>query len=96
MKITKICIFAYPTEGEALAVANNTVGATGIAEITILRPPGSVVPYKGKWPPPSSLFADRPVAWIVLPESVIDALATTKDFNVAQALDAAKKEISQL
>jgi len=35
MKITKICIFAYPTEGEALAVANNTVEETGIAEINI-------------------------------------------------------------
>lgn len=35
MKITKIGIFAYATEGEALEVANNTIEDTGIAEVRI-------------------------------------------------------------
>jgi hypothetical protein len=61
MKITKICIFAYNSEGEALAVANNTVEATGIAEIRMIR--GGVVPAKA------------PVAWIVLRDDVLNAIA---------------------
>ena len=63
MKIQKICIFAYATEGEALEVANNTVEDTGIAEIRIIK---GLVP------------AERPVAWIVLRESVIKQIAPSK------------------
>ena len=61
MKITKIGIFAYATEGEALAVANNTVEETGIAEISILGP--SMQP------------AIRPVCWIVLREDILNTIA---------------------
>ena len=64
MKIQKICIFAYATEGEALEVANNTVEDTGIAEIRIIK--GGVQP------------AEQPVAWIVLRDSVIEAVAPSK------------------
>jgi len=63
MKIQKICIFAYATEGEALEVANNTVEDTGIAEIRIV---------KGLQP------AEQPVAWIVLRDSVIEQIAPSK------------------
>jgi hypothetical protein len=58
-RIPEIVIFAYPTRGEALEVANDAIDTLAVAEIRICE---KLKPAKAA------------VAWIAMPESALRAM----------------------
>ena len=70
-RIQEVVVFAYPTKGEALEIANNTVEETLVAAIHIMGPLFSpFVPGRGKPKPREYLGekpAELPVGFLVIP-----------------------------
>jgi hypothetical protein len=66
MRIKELVIFAHPTRGAALEVANSAVGVElAVAEIRIVR--GGVDP------------AQVPVAWITISEKALEGMGILLD-----------------
>jgi hypothetical protein len=76
MKIKEIVIFAYPSRGAALEIANSAIGEDlAVCEVRMLSSVAAQIgrPAKGRAPAIAGrgLFAEQPLAWVIIPESAL-------------------------